>query len=391
MKVNQIYATINNAMKNMTTANTPTVIDTRTFMTWANAVMSDDNLYNQFYRNMVGQIYKTFMAIRVYTSEDTDILVDNFEFGCVLQKVSAQIQDAEANSSWADMDSTTNLENPYEQEAKNGIIAEYFVEQLATWVFKDVYIKRQTKDMFRSEVDFASFWNLIYTRMVNAMEMAKESLNLNAKNALYGTVYADTTNINYTRRVVKANQVYNAIHADEADFVPVTSANYLSRKDFLFWLNTQWKKTRLRLAKRNTRLFNNGTVERFTPDEALRFDVNVELSSAYEQLFADTFNPEYVNIPRHKEVIDYGITTDPTRVNVIVQSSNGETATTVNIPILIATMYDKDAVVGTFQFNRFVNFYDEWNDRYPLKAEADRRYIVSNTENCILWVIEDAE
>ena len=389
MKVNQIYNVINDMMGNMTTANTPKVVDTRTFMTWANTVLSDDDLYNKIYSNMVGQIYKVFIAIRVYKSEDTDILVDSFEFGCVMQKVSAKIQEAENNSAWAES-TETSLESPYDQVPKGGIVAEYFIENLATFCFKDVYEKRQTKDMFRNEVDFGAFWNLLYTRMVNAMEMAKEELNINAKNALFASVYRDTTNANYTRRVVKANQVFNALHTGETDFVPVTTANYLSRKDFLFWLNTEWKKTRLRLARRNTSLYNNGQVERFTPDDALRFDVNIELSSAYEQIFADTFNPEYMNIPRHKEVVDYGISTDPTRINVIVDDGT-TSGQTVNISVMVAAMYDKDAVVGTFEFNRFVNFYDQWNDRYPIKTEADRRYIVSMTENCIIYVIEDGE
>jgi len=386
MKVNQIYNVINDMMGNMTTANTPKVVDTRTFMTWANTVLSDDDLYNKIYSNMVGQIYKVFMAIRVYKSEDTDILVDSFEFGCVMQKVSAKIQEAENNSAWAES-TETSLESPYDQAPKGGIVAEYFIENLATFCFKDVYEKRQTKDMFRNEVDFGAFWNLIYTRMVNAMEMAKEELNINAKNALFASVYSDTSNANYTRRVIKANQVYNATHPSAT---PITTANYKYDKDFLFWLNTEWKKTRLRLARRNTSLYNNGQVERFTPDDALRFDVNIELSSAYEQIFADTFNPEYMNIPRHKEIVDYGNSTDPTRINVIVDDGT-TSGKTVNIPVMVAAMYDKDAVVGTFEFNRFVNFYDQWNDRYPIKAEADRRYIVSMTENCIIYVIEDGE
>ena len=49
-------------------------------------------------------------------------------------------------------------------------------------------------------------------------------------------------------------------------------------------------------------------------------------------------------------------------------------------------MFDKDAVVATMDKERFVNKYDEWNDRTVFKLTANRRYIVDPSENAILYL-----
>ena len=108
--------------------------------------------------------------------------------------------------------------------------------------------------------------------------------------------------------------------------------------------------------------------------------INLECRSG--NLPLSSVNEEYVQFPSHTEIVNWGIATDPQTVKIDPDGSG----TTVTVNNILGVMYDKDAVVATMDRSRFVNKYDEWNDRNVFKLCADRRYVVDPTENAIIYL-----
>ena len=138
---------------------------------------------------------------------------------------------------------------------------------------------------------------------------------------------------------------------------------------------------KLNLNKMN-KLYNDGTVERRTTEAELKLDLSVALTTSYQKFYGDTYNDNYVLLPKHNEIVNWGIATDPQKVKV---SLDGGTTTTT-IANILGFMYDKDAVVATMDRSRFVSMYDQWNDRNVFKLTANRRYIADPSENAIIYL-----
>lgn len=376
--VNQIAPIVNDIIDNLS-MNTPKVIDTRTYVNFAQDVLSIEGQFDIVYNEILDKITKTAIAIRLFESKESDILVDEQEYGTGIEKISFEIVDAENNSSY------TSPQNPYTVSPKSGIHVEYFQTEMGTFSFVDVEETKKLRLNFLNPQALAGFMSGLYTRMQNARNMSIDGLCIYAKNALYASVYNDTENVNYSNRVRKVLSEYNNLFGTN-----LTAESAIYNADFKRWLNAEWKLAKLTLANRNTKLFNDGSVERHTTEEYLHFDISARVATQYDVLYSDTFSPEYAMIPRHKEVVDFGEASNPNLVRVTIPGTGEEveSGVTVTIPYLIGAMYDHDAVFATFVNDRFVSIYDQWNDRTPFKMEADRRFCVSKSENCILWVME---
>ena len=116
----------------------------------------------------------------------------------------------------------------------------------------------------------------------------------------------------------------------------------------------------------------------------VRLDLSLALTSSYDKFFADAFGPDYVKLPKHNEIVNWGIATTPDQVKADWNGSG----TTVTVSNILGFMYDKDAVVATMDRSRFVSMYDQWNDRNVFKLTANRRYIADPSENGIIYLCD---
>lgn len=369
MPAAQIYSVVNTIANNIGyTGNT--VVDVTTFTAFAQAALTGvkESVYNTLY-DLIG---RTVIAIDEADEDERGIVVDAFEYGSILQKISFTNQSAETSSEW----DIASPETPYDEVAKTGIVAEYFEQSIPTFTWKDVAYDTQLREAFRSPESLAGFLDGLFQRMRNAYQMAKNGLADNAVGAMIGYLYSSTTDPNYTRRVRKLLTEYNTLYsatltADEALITPA----YL-----------EYVRKQIIIDKKNlnkmTKLYNTGTVERRSKDGDLNLDLSLNLTTSYQKFWGDTYNDNYVMLPKHNEIVNWGIATDPQKV--IVSIDGGQT--TLTIDDILGLIYDKDGVVATMDRSRFVNFYDQWNDRNCFKLTANRRYICDPSENAILYL-----
>lgn len=367
----QIYPAVNTIANNIGyTGNT--VVDVTTFTAFAQAALTGakEGVYNSLY----DLIARTMFAIDEAKEDERQVIVDAFEYGSILQKISFANQAAESSSEW----DIANPEDPYDEVAKTGIVAEYFENTIPTFSWKDVAYDVQLREAFRTPESLAGFIEALFQRMRNAYTMSKNGLSDAAIGALVATLAAGTTAPNYARRVRKLLTEYNTIYGTS-----LTSADSLADPGYKEYIRKQ-----IIIDKKNldlmTKLYNTGTVERRSSEDDLILDLSVGVTAAFEKFWGDTYNEEYVKLPKHNEVVHWGIATSPNEVKV---SLDGGTTTT-DVTNIIGLMRDKDAVVATMDRSRFVNFYDQWNDRNCFKLTANRRYICDPSENAILYINE---
>ena len=375
MPAKQIYQTVNTIADNLGyTGNT--VVDVTTFTAFAADALSDSLKTESVYAELYDLIGKTVIAIDEAEEEDRNIVVDAFEYGSIVQKISFASQASQSSSEW----DIAHPENPYAVTRKEGIIQKLFEQYIPTFSWEDVSYADQLKEAFRGPESLAGFTDALYTRMRNAYKIAKLGLADAAVGGLMALVYndctAETPGANAGRRLRHLLTEYNTKFGTElTDDTSLQNTNYL-----------EWVRKQIIIDQKNinklTKLYNDGTVERRTKDTDLNLDLSIRLTSSYAKFWGDTFNEQYVQLPKHNEIVNWGIATAPETVKVSV---DGGTSTTT-IAKILGFMYDRDAVVATMDRSRFVSIYDQWNDRNVFKLTANRRYIADPSENTIIYL-----
>ena len=381
MPAAQIYSVVNNIAANIgyTGSN---VVDISSFVKFGQDVLSDPLLTESVYSTLIDRVGKTVIRMDEAEDEGRGIVVDAFEYGSILQKLSFQLQSAEASSEW----DPANPENPYDETAKTGIIQKFFEQYIPAFSYKDVSHTDQLKEAFVSPESLQGFIDALYTRMYNAYKLAKQGLSDAAIGGLMAAIMADcaptsgghTQNVNASRRVRYLLGEYNTIFNKS-----LTSANSYQDADYLDWVRKQIIIDQKNIMKMN-KLYNDGSVERRTSD--VKLDLSVRLTASYDKYYGDTYNDSYVKLPKHNEVVNWGIATDPEKIKVKL-ASDGDAITISNV---LGFMYDPNAVVATLDKVRFVSFPDSWNNRVCMKLTAERRYVADISENAIIYLNEAA-
>lgn len=378
MGASQIYAVVNKIAKNVSYTGSD-VIDISTFMAFGQVALSDTLMTESVYNSLIDLIGKTVIAIDEAEDDERGIVVDSFEYGSILQKLSFACQNAETSSEW----DISNPENPYVETGKGGVIQKFFEQTIPTFSYKDVAYDTQLREAFRSPESLAGFIDALYIRMYNAYKIAKNGLSDAAVGGLMGAVMAEATaspaGVNATRRVRYLLGEYNTLFSKS-----LTATTSLQDADFLDWVRKQIIIDQKNLNKM-TKLYNDGSCERRTKDSDLKLDLSISLTASYAKYYGDTYNDTYVKLPKHTEIVNWGIATDPMKVKVSIDGVN-----TTTISNILGVMYDKDAVVATMDRSRFVSIYDQWNDRNVFKLTANRRYIVDPSENAIIYLNDTA-
>lgn len=383
MKPIQIFNVVNDIAMNVTNGQTR-VIDATTFVSFGRMIQLDENLRDVVYRQLIDRIGRTLFAIRTYSAKNRSVLLEIFQYGALLQKISYKMQNAEQNKTY-----DTTGENPYTLTPKGGIIQEIYEGILPTFEYKDVIMSKQLESAFLSPEAMAGFISGLYTRMSNAYEVAIEGLQDSAIATSIALLFDDSQNQNYSRRSRNVLAEYKALYPDS----DVTVATCERDKGFLQYVVTELLKIPSFLEK-YTSLYNDGTVERVTSKENLIFELSNDFATAFDvYLSANTFHKELLKLPNFSTVPYWQTPTEPdtVRVKVKVQSEEDGTTTDKDITVsgIIGYMRDRDAVACTMERKRQVNKYDEWNDRTYTKIEGYLRYAVFRNENSILFYVAD--
>ena len=99
MEVKQIYELVNSATKEVLGKNDLVANDLSNIVDVGTEIF-DSNATDNYVKSLVNHIGKVIFVNRPYSGNVPSVLMDAWEFGSVLEKISADIPEAEENASW---------------------------------------------------------------------------------------------------------------------------------------------------------------------------------------------------------------------------------------------------------------------------------------------------
>lgn len=385
MKVEQVYTLTNTAMQEVLGESAVVAEDLSNVVDLGKQLLSaGQESVDNYVRKVHDQIGRMVFVNRIYGGRAPSVLMDGWEYGSILEKVSAELPDAEENDDWKLQDGTSYDPNIFTQPK---VITKLFNSRV-TFEIPVSTTEDQVKSAFQSATQLNAFYSMIQTSIQNSMTIKMDALVMRTiNNMIAESFYADMPSGNYTG--AGGTHAVNLLYLYNQKFgTSLTVADALVTPAFIRYAAMTMANYIDRLRVMST-LFNIGGAERFTPDDRLHVVMLSEFKNAAgSYLQSDTFHNEYTALPEAESVVYWqgsgtGYTFGDTS-SINVATSGGHT---VEASGIIGIMFDRDAL-GVTNLDRKVNTYYNpkasfWNEWHKFFAG----YFNDLNENMVVFYV----
>ena len=390
MNVKQIY-TIVNAVSSEVLGKTDIVKDDLTGIVDLGTEVFNQGAVDNYVKSLVNHIGKVVFVNRPYSGKVPSVLMDAWEFGSVMEKISADIPAAEENDTWNLTDGAEYKQDVFHKP----VVTAKFFNSKVTFEVPVSITERQVKESFSSAEQLNGFLSMIYNAVDKSMTIKTDALIMRTINNMVGeTLKADAAKftpsgktLNYasasTVRCVNLLYLYN-----QAKGTTLTAAQAVLNPDFIRYASYQMGLYADRLQSISA-LFNIGGKDRFTPKDALHVVLLSDFAKAAQTyLYSDTYNKGEVLLPNAETVAswqgsgqDYGFA-HTSAINIKTASG-----TDVNISGVLGVMFDRDALGVcntdkrvTTNYNAKAEFFNNW-------YKFDASYFNDTNENFVVFFV----
>ena len=395
MEVKQIASMMNEVTneilgkENLVAEDLGNIVDVGTEIFNANAV-------DAYVKSLVNHIGKVVFVNRIYTGGTPSVLMDGWEFGSILEKVTVtKLPEAVENESWKLEDGESYDPFVFHQPE----VAAKFYNKKVTFEIEMSFAEMQVKQSFSSAEQLNGFISMIETSIQNSMTIKLDSLITRTINkAIADTIYDDfSTNggpmsqLSSGSGIKAVNLLYlynTKMTALDANWVDLTAAQAITNPGFIRFAAYTMGLYVDRLTKIST-LFNIGGLERFTPTSDLHSIMLSEFRRAADvYLQSDTYHDEYTKLTQ-AEVVPYwqGPGTDYAFSNTSkIIYKTGENSS-LEFTGVLGVMFDRNAL-GVANLNRRVtSSYNPKGEFYNNFYKADAGYFVDGNENVVVFFV----
>lgn len=347
----------------------------------------DATSVDNYVRSLVDKVGRVVFVSRPYAGGAPSVLRDSWEFGCVLQKITADLPEATENESFSLVDGQSYDPNIF---YKPSVSAKFFSKRV-TFEVPMSFTELQVKSAFNSASELNSFISMLYNAVDKAMTVKLDALVMRTINAMIGeTIHAEygSAQLSSKSTVKAVNLLYEYNNGPNAGGTPITASTALTDPEFIRFAVKQMNIVRNRMAKIST-LFNIGGKDRFTPVEYMNAVMLSDFKeSADVYLQSDTFHDEYTRLAP-ADVVPYwqgsGTGYDFNSISKIdIVTPSGDT---VQAGGILAVMFDRDALGvanldrrTTSNYNPKAEFYNNW-------FKMDAGYYADLNENFVVFLI----
>lgn len=391
MKVTQVYEILNTITQEMLGESIIVAEDLSNVVDVGKAFENLANGYDNYVRKLHDHIGKMVFVDRVYGGRAPSVLMDGWEYGSILEKVRADLPQAEENESWELTDRTSYDPNIFYKPS----VSVKFYNSKVTFEIPISITEKQVKSAFSNAVQLNAFYSMIYTAINNSLTVKMDALVMRTINSgIAETLYSEFPAASYGTSGVKAVNLlalYNAT-LPVADAIQAADAIYDS--DFIRFASYTMKNYIGRLHDMST-LFNVGGTAKFTPDDRMKVVLLNEFKNAAEVYLYDglnQFNTEGIKFPVSADGVSYwqGSGTgyafaDTSAINVKTPSGHD-----VSITGVLGVIFDRDALGVanldrrvTTNYNAKAEFWNEWH-------KMDAGYFLDLDENFVVFFVADA-
>ena len=390
MQVNQIYELLNSVTKEVL-GNTDLVTEDLTGLVDLGKEVFNQNAVDNYVKSLVNHIGKVVFVNRPYSGKIPSVLMDSWEFGSVLEKINADIPEAEENKSWELTDGQTYSQDVFHKPV---VTAKFFNSKVTFEVAVSI-TERQVKESFSNSEQLNAFYSMIYNAVEKSITIKTDSLIMRTiNNMIAETLIADSAafggadGTDYssasTARCVNLLKLYNtqkgtSLTADKA----LTDPDFIKFASYTIGLYSD------RLASISS-AFNVGGKPRFTPKDNL----HVVLLSDFEKaaktyLYADSYNKDQVLLPNAETIpfwqgsgknYDFAST-----AHITIKETDGQS---VEISGVLGVMFDRDALGVCNVDRRVTTNYNAKAEFFNNYYKFDAGYFNDTNENFVVFFIE---
>ncbi len=397
MEVTQIYTLIN-SVSGEVLGRTDIVSEDLTGIVDLGTEVFNQNAVDNYVKSLVNHIGKVIFVNRPYAGKVPSVLMDAWEFGSVLEKISADVPEAEENDTWNLTDGQS-----YDQDVfhKPTVTAKFFNSKVTFEVPVSI-TERQVKESFSNAAQLNGFISMIYAAVEKSMTIKADALIMRTiNNMIAETVLADAQAFGATAagdmagadlasastaRCVNLLKLYND---KTGASTKLTAAKAITDPDFIRFASYVMGTYADRLQSIST-VFNVGGKERFTPKDMLHVVLLSDFAKAAQTyLYSDTFNRGDVLLPQAETVPfwqgsgqNYEFASTG---NINIKESGGKA---VEISGVLGVMFDRDALGVCNLDRRVTTNYNAKAEFFNNYYKFDAGYFNDTNENFVVFFIE---
>ena len=386
MKVTQVYEILNTITEEILGDSVVVAEDLSNVVDIGRAFENLDNGLDNYVRKLHDVIGKMVFVNRVYTGRAPSVLMDGWEYGSILEKVRADLPDAEENESWSLEDRET-YENQTFYKPK---VSVKFYNDRVTFEVPISITEKQVKSSFHNPTQLNAFYSMIQTAVSNTMTVKIDSLVMRTINAGIGeTLYSEFPSGGYNAgsgvRAVNLLYLYN-----QTISTPITASNAVTNPEFIRFASYTMKNYVDRLKNMST-LFNVGGTSKFTSEDRMKIVLLSEFKNAAGVYLYDNIgqvNTGNIKFPDSESVsywqgsgTDYAFTSTS---KISIKTPSGHD---VEITGILGVIFDRDALGVANLDRRVTTFYNAkaefWNEYHKF----DAGYFLDTDENFVLFYV----
>ena len=394
MTVKQIYELMNTVTGEVLGKSDLVAEDLSNVVAVGTELFSNADVDN-YVKSLVNHIGKVVFVNRPYSGKIPSVLMDSWEFGSVLEKVSCDTPAATENESW---DLVNGQEYKQDIFYKPTVSAKFYNSKV-TFEVPMSFTEKQVKESFSNAAQLNGFISMIYNAVDRSMTIKIDGLVMRTINMMIAqTLNADKTAFTggydkaSTTRCVNLLKLYNNKFfpatggTANPDALTVDKAMY--NPDFIRFASYMMGVYVDRLASIST-LFNVGGKDRFTDTANLHFITLSDFAKAADvYLQSDIRHNELTKLPNYETIPywqgsgqDYAFD-DTSAINVKIDS-----ATTVTIKGIVGVMFDRDALGVSNLDRRVTTAYNAKAEFFNNYYKFDAGYFVDTNENFIVFFV----
>lgn len=395
MEVKQIYTLINSVSKEVL-GRTDIVQDDLTGIVDLGTEVFNQSAVDNYVKSLVNHIGKVIFVNRPYAGKVPSVLMDAWEFGSVLEKISADVPEAEENDTWNLQDGTSYNQDVFH---KPTVTAKFFNSKVTFEVPVSI-TERQVKESFSNAAQLNGFISMIYAAVEKSMTIKADALIMRTiNNMIAETVLADAVAFGGTAGNMTGADLSSAstarcvnllkLYKNKTGTAEMTAAKAITDPDFIRFASYVMGTYADRLQSIST-LFNVGEKERFTPKDMLHVVLLSDFAKAAQTyLYSDTFNRGDVLLPQAETVPFWqgsGQNYEFASTGKINIKESGGKA--VEISGVLGVMFDRDALGVCNLDRRVTTNYNAKAEFFNNYYKFDAGYFNDTNENFVVFFIE---
>ena len=387
MKVTQIAELVNGITEQvlgksaeLTAENMKNIVDIGTQLT-------DSANIDNYVRSLADRIGKVIFVDRPYSGSAPAVFYDSWDYGSILEKISAEMPNATINETWELTDGKDYSQDVFHKP----VVSSKFFNKRVTFECEQSYTEKQVKSAFISPSDYNAFLTMLHNSVEKSMTIKIDGLiSRTINNMIAETIkhnFSSVTDGDYSKSdsvtAVNLLKQYNGITGKA-----LTVEKCFFDSDFLRYSAFVIKSYIDKIRKIST-LFNIGGKDRFTPSDKQMLILHSGFAACEDvYLSSDVYHNEIIKIPNYSTVPFWQSSgkdfSNSVTTAINVQTNDG---TEINISGIVGVLFDHDALGVTCSDRRVNTYYNAKAEFFNNFYKFDSSYFNDLNENFVVFFI----